>query len=234
MATTYELATDAIRGVYDRRLSTPAILDESQFFPQGARFHANWRQIRDEALGVARDLGKVPRFHELMASQASISANDDRDWRMFILSAYGVPVSGHLARCPCLAALLAESPDVLSAAFSFLAPGKHIPEHRGPFRGILRFHLGLSVPVDDQGRTGTILRIDDVDHRIGDGDCLLWDDTYRHEVWNRSDDLRVALLLDVRRRGMPRALRILSRVLVGAIGLGVRWQLARGTQVQVG
>ena len=41
---------------------------------------------------------------------------------------------------------------MLSACLSFVAPGKHIPVHRGPFRGVLRFHLGLIVPPDADGR----------------------------------------------------------------------------------
>ena len=51
-------------------------------------------------------------------------------------------------------ALLDEAPEVMSVRLSFLAPGKHIPEHRGPFRAILRFHLMLSVPRDADGQTG--------------------------------------------------------------------------------
>ena len=120
------------------------------------------------------------------------------------------------------------------AAFSFLAPGKHIPEHRGPFRGIIRFHLGLSGAVDDHGRPGAILRIDGVDHRLADGDMLLWDDTFPHEVWNRTSHLRVALLLDVRRGHLPASLHLLTSVLVTAIASGFRWQMATGKPLTIG
>ena len=34
--------------------------------------------------------------------------------------------------------------------FSILAPGKRIPPHDGPYKGVLRYHLGLDGP----GRTG--------------------------------------------------------------------------------
>lgn len=51
-----------------------------------------------------------------MIQQESISANDARDWRMFIMKAYGQPIARNLARCPTLAALIASSPDVLSAS----------------------------------------------------------------------------------------------------------------------
>jgi aspartate beta-hydroxylase len=122
----------------------------------------------------------------------------------------------------------------LSAAFSFLAPGKHIPEHCGPFRGIVRFHLSLSAAPDDTGQPGTVLRIDGRDHRLADGEMLLWDDTFRHEVWNRTSQLRIALLLDVRREHMPTALRLLSAILVAGIASGFRWQLAMGKSLSIG
>jgi len=78
---------------------------------------------------------------------------------------------------------------VMSCPFSFLAPGKHIPEHRGPLRAILRFHLMLSTPCDKDGIPACIMNIDGLPYRLGDGESLLWDDTYRHEVWNRSNQV---------------------------------------------
>lgn len=224
MSVAYELSSGLVRWIYDRRLSDPAILDTDTRFPGARHFIDAWPALHDEALRLARDIGKVPRFHELMAEQASISANDGRDWRVFVLKAYGVPATRNLVRCPQLAALLHTEPDVLSATLSFLAPHKHIPPHRGPFRGILRFYLGLSVPTDADGIPETVLTIDGVDHRIGNGESLLWDDTFPHEVRNNSDKPRIALLLDVRRRDMPVDMELLSRILIGIAGTVIRFQ----------
>ena len=221
----YDRAAHVVRGIYDRRIATPAILDAAHYFPNAQRFTRRWTDIRREALGVAATLPKVPRFHDLMPAQADISANDGRDWRMFIMKAYGVSNSENLARAPTVAALLDEAPEVLSATFSFLAPGKHIPEHRGPFRAILRFHLMLSMPNDDSGRPACVMNVDGVPFRLADGDSLLWDDTYPHEAWNRSDDVRIALLLDVWRKDMPVDITLLSR----AILFGTKTAIRMGT-----
>lgn len=212
----YDHAVGAVRAIYDYRLDTPATLDAAHYFPQAARFVAACPAIRGEALAVVETLNKVPRFHDLMPQQADISAGDGRDWRMFILKAYGVPVAENSARAPTVGALLDAAPEVVSAVFSFLAPGKHIPRHRGPFRGILRFHLMLSMPTDAQGVPACELNIDGVPFRLGEGDSLLWDDTYPHEVWNRSDRLRIALLLDIWRRDMPTDIALLSHALMAA------------------
>ncbi|HTQ13605.1 MAG TPA: aspartyl/asparaginyl beta-hydroxylase domain-containing protein [Rhizomicrobium sp.] len=214
MTTLYGRAGDALRWIYDHRIEAPPVLDAARDFPNGARFVCAWRDMRREALAIRME--QAPRFHDIMAEQTEISANDGRDWRMFVMKAYGAEVPANLARCPTVARLLGECPDVLSATFSYLAPGKHIPVHRGPFRGILRFHLGLSMPRGADGVPGAILWVDGVPHRLGDGECMLWDDTYPHEVLNTTEEMRVALLLDVWRPRQPADMAALSSAIVGA------------------
>lgn len=217
----YDHAAGLLRNIYGWRISDPPILDSVAHFPDSERFSTAWRQLRDEALGIADNLSAVPRFHELMPQQMAISANDQRDWRMFVVKAYGVMVSKNAARCPALAELVSSNPEVLSATLSFLAPRKHVPEHRGPFRGVIRYYLGLSVPLTPDGQPGTVLTIDGTEHRIGNGQSLLWD-TFTHEVRNNTNEVRIALLLDVRRHGMPLDMEVLSKLLISAAGIAVR------------
>jgi aspartate beta-hydroxylase len=209
----YDRAAVVVRAIYDQRINTPAILDPSQFFPNARRFTQAWQDIRREALKVAESLPRIPRFHDIMPAQADISANDGRDWRLFIMKAYGVAFPDKLAQCPTVAAILDHVPEAISCSFSFIAPGKHVPRHRGPFRGILRFHLMLSMPEDKDGLPECELYIDDEPYRLRDGQSLLWDDTFPHEVLNRSDKVRIALLLDVWRPHMPADMRVLSNAI---------------------
>jgi hypothetical protein len=46
---------------------------------------------------------------------------------------------------------------------------------------------------------------------MGDGEWLLWDDTYYHEVWNDSEDVRIAHFLDIWRPHMPPDMWIMSK-----------------------
>ncbi len=224
MSLLYDLSANAVRRIYDARIDTPPVLDAGAYFPGAARFMSSWPAIRDEALALATRMQAIPRFHDIMPAQAEISANDGKDWRLFVLKVYGAEMDDNMAACPTLASIVSSTPDVLSATLSFLAPHKHIPRHRGPFRGVLRYQLGLSVPVDAEGRPAAVLSLNDQEYRIGDGEHLLWDDTYPHEVWNNSDQLRVALLLDVRRRHMSMDMRVLSRALIASVGLVARWR----------
>ena len=222
MAGLYTVAGNGLRWLYDRRLEGPAILDQESNFPAGRRFAESWEGLRDEAFSLASTFERIPRFHEIMRQQTEISANDGRDWRVFVAKAYGTGISRNLAHCPILAGLLDAHPEIVSATYSYLAPGKHIPVHRGPFRGVLRFHLGLSMPLDENGNLGATLWIDGVPRRLADGDTLLWDDTYPHEVMNATGKVRVALLLDVYRPGMPIDLAVLSSFLIATVGAIVR------------
>jgi aspartate beta-hydroxylase len=218
----YDGASAWLRGVYGRGIATPAVLDSGVYFPSAGRFEAQWEALRDEALAIKADLSSVPRFQDIMAQQEDIAFADRREWRMFVVKAYGVGIPANAARCPRLAAIVAQCPEVLTATLSFLAPYKHIPLHRGPFRGVIRYYLALSVPPAEDGGPGTTLTIDGKDHRVGDGQALLWDDTFPHEVSNRAGDVRIALLLDVRRRGMPLRLELLTRLLIAAVAMAVR------------
>jgi aspartate beta-hydroxylase len=211
----YEFGTAVLRSIYQARISSPPIFDPPQaHFPGSLRFTDAWTAIRAEALAIAGQLETVPKFQELMPEQTAISANDGRDWRMFVLKAYGIEVLPNLAACPVLAGLIRQAPAVTSAALSFLAPHKHIPPHYGPFKGILRFHLMLRMPLDADGKPTAVLKVDGAEYLLADGDCLLWDDTYQHEVCNQSDSVRIALLLDVWRPAMPLDMQVLSRLIV--------------------
>lgn len=224
MDSLYDLSSRAIRRVYDARIKTPPVLDTGTYFPDAQRFLSSWPALRREALAVLESAQPIPRFHEIMPSQAEISAQDGKDWRMLLLKVYGQENKANMASCPILADIVNSSPEVLSATLSFLAPRKHIPRHSGPFRGILRFQLNLEVPTDADGRPSAVLWLAGQEHRLGNGEHLLWDDTFPHEVWNHSDQTRIALLLDVRRPDMPLDLRLLSRAVTAGVGMVARWR----------
>jgi aspartate beta-hydroxylase len=220
----YDQSATLIRRIYDSRIEGPPILDADRYFPEAKVFAGAWREIRAEADALVARLHSVPRFHEIMREQTAISANDARDWRIFVLKAYGVACARNMDACPQLAAIVDGMPRVLSASISYMAPRKHIPAHRGPFRGVVRFYLGLSVPRRADGSPAAVLKVDGREYRVGDGEWLLWDDTYPHEVLNQSDQVRSVLLLDVWRRDMPLDMELFSRLLIGAVGAGVRWR----------
>ena len=90
--------------------------------------------------------------------------------------------------------LLKRIPGMKTAFFSILGPHKHVPAHRGPFKGVLRLLLAPRIPEPAEKcgiRVGTHTRTWD------EGKALVFDDTVRHEVWNHTDGVRVVLFVDV-------------------------------------
>src|SRR5690606_823226 len=68
-----------------------------------------------------------------------------------------------------------------------------IPPHRGPYAGVLRYHLGLIVP---EPISEVKIRVDKDFGYWEEGKSLIFDDTYEHEVWNNTDNYRVVLFVD--------------------------------------
>ncbi|MDO6416751.1 aspartyl/asparaginyl beta-hydroxylase domain-containing protein [Sphingomonas sp. BIUV-7] len=165
---------------------------DPDLFDWTAMLRANWQAIRDEALAVVRQPDLVPLLDEISPDHQDIAPPGK--WRSFFLHGYGFSVPENLARCPRTADLVARIPGLNSAFFSILAPGAHIPAHRGVTKALLTCHLGLIVP---EGRLEMAVGPETV--RWAPGETILFDDSWTHEVWNETAETRVILLLQVKR-----------------------------------
>lgn len=74
--------------------------------------------------------------------------------------------------------------------FSWLQPGTVVVPHCGPTNARLRCHLGLRVP------DGAKFRIGDEWTGWEEGKCLVFDDSFEHEVIHEGHESRVILLMD--------------------------------------
>jgi beta-hydroxylase len=169
----------------------PVFFDERDFL-WTAGLEAHWETIRRELDAVLAHREALPNFQDISTDQASIT-NDDR-WKTYFLYGFGFRSDANCARCPETARLVAAVPGMQTAMFSILAPGKHIPDHCGPYKGLIRYHLALKVPKD---AARCRIRVDDRFATWTEGESLLFDDTYEHEVWNDTDEIRVVLFLDI-------------------------------------
>jgi aspartyl/asparaginyl beta-hydroxylase (cupin superfamily) len=190
-------------------------------FPWIPELEGSWEVIRGELDGVLAYREALPNFQDISVDQASITADDG--WKTFFFVGYGFRSAANCARCPRTAALIDAIPGVTTAFFSILAPHKRIPEHRGPWRGVLRYHLALQVP--EPATSCGICVGGEVAH-WQEGHSLLFDDGYDHFAWNDTDGVRVVLFVDVIRplRGPARPL---NRGLIEAIGRSPYIQDAR-------
>jgi beta-hydroxylase len=191
-------------------VGTGPILDNADF-PWVETLEDHWRAVRDELDAVLVHPEDIPAFHQLSPDQQRISKGDN--WKTFAFYIYGNRVAENCALCPTTAALLDGLPGLQNAWFSILAPHYHIPPHRGPTRAVIRCHLGLQVPEDSDN---CWLRVDDRICHWQTGRCLVFDDTYEHEVRNDTGEVRVVLFLDFD-RPMDLPGRLVNRLLIAAI-----------------
>ena len=184
----------------------PVFYDVDEVRPELAGLRRRFPAIRQELQSLL-DNTEAPRAHDVDRMQTYISATTEKDWRVFYLELIGEKPEANRSRCPVTCAALDRVPGVFQALFSILDPGKSIPSHYGPYRGYLRYHLGLIVPKQDPPQ----LRVKDEVYTWQEGEDVLWDDTWEHEVINHCKDRRVVLIVDIR-RPMPLPLTALNRL----------------------
>ena len=181
---------------YNSKIKTPAYLDFEEFFPDHKILEENWTEIRQEVEGVIRSGKTLPKFHEIDDGQSYISDNDGSSWSLINLLLYDMWHPKNVGLCPKTTSLIKRLSGVKSAYFSVLSPGKIIPPHVGPYKGIIRYQLALSVPKNGECK----LVVDGKDYFWKEGEGVLFDDTYLHAVQNNTEEVRIALLLDVKRK----------------------------------
>lgn len=195
----YRFWRELMRKPYEKAFPTPAVADDLlDQFPQAKELRENFAAFRAEALAVAtgRDL---PANHEIMPEQKTFYDHDQIPWKMVALRAYSYDYESNLKQMPLMADFLRRNPHVVSATVSVFPGGKHLRPHRGPWKGVWRYHLAYLVEDLGEGRTSGELLIDGKTHYLRTGDDLLWDDTFMHAAINRSETPRIVLLLDVLR-----------------------------------
>ena len=162
----------------------------NELFPWAAQLEANWQAIRDEADAVLKHRHAIPPMGTVSPDHKRL--DPERKWQSFFLSAYGVRADVNCARCPETTRLVENIPGLKTAMFSIHAPGMHIPSHVGVSKFLINGHLGLRVPKD---RDKCRIMVDGKLYTWAEGKFIAFDETYRHEVWNDTDESRVILLV---------------------------------------
>ncbi len=184
---------------FDRLLMRSTAIEEHQVFPNALfdwtpYLEANTPAIRAEAQSLLGDAMSIPSIREISPDHDKIAL--DGKWRSFFLHAYGVKIKANCARCPETARILQNIPGLLSAFYSVMLAGAHVPRHTGPTKAILTGHLGLIIP---SRRENCHMEVGDHNIVWEKGRLVVFDDMYPHEVWNDTDEDRVILLLHVKR-----------------------------------
>lgn len=188
-----------LRDPVNRWLARQSRIGNDAFFDPSVvtgleRLQPHWRAIREELQGLLAQRDDIPPLGEISPDHRRIATTTK--WKSFFFKGYGFRSDPNCALCPRTAELIDQVPGVVVAFYSIMEPGTHVPPHRGLTKAWLNCHLGLMVPT---GSERCEIEVDGMLAQWHEGEWLVFDETYRHEVWNETGEPRVVLFLQVRR-----------------------------------
>jgi aspartyl/asparaginyl beta-hydroxylase (cupin superfamily) len=185
---------------------------EPELFPWVAGTESNWKAVRKELDPLMVHREEIPNFQDVSKAQEALTQGDQ--WKTFLFYSFGNKFKENCERCPETVRLLHRIPGMKRAMFSILAPHKHIPPHRGPFKGVLRYHLGLMIP-EPEGSSR--IRVSNDVRAWKEGKSLIFDDSFEQEARNDNDSYRVVLFVDFVRPTIP-PIAIVNHLIIWARG----------------
>jgi len=184
------MVRDLVEGVLFYRDGDKTFFEPNDF-PWVSKIEAEWKAVRAELDVLMAHREEIPNFQDFSKAQKALTQGDE--WKTFFLYSFGHKLKENCVRCPETDRIVNLIPGMKTAMFSILSPRKHIPPHRGPYKGVLRYHLGLIIPEppgSSRIRVGTDFR------SWQEGKSMIFDDSNEHEAWNENDSYRVVLFVD--------------------------------------
>jgi len=189
--------------------------------PWAGQLRAAFPEIRAEAIRVLEEERRLPNFVPDTARVEDYVSGDGPapSWEAFFFYRRGERFDANHRRCPATSAVLEsielcriaeQAPEIL---FSVLKPGSHINPHHGVSNVRLVMHLPLVVPDDC-----ALNLVDRGEHRWQEGRLVMFDDTFLHEAWNRSDQTRIVLLMDCWNPHLTPVEKVAVKQLIETIG----------------
>lgn len=144
-------------------------------------------EIKKEALSIfSKNLMSEHPQNEDLANEGT--------WKTFFFYKNGIKYPDNMALCPYTSNVIDSIPGTSRAGrvyFSAMTQGTHVKAHCGPHNFKLRCHLGLVTSPK------AVIRVGEETRYWEDGRCIVFDDSFEHEVWNKSHLTRIVLILDV-------------------------------------
>jgi aspartate beta-hydroxylase len=198
----------------------PAPYLDRALFPWIGELEAATSSIREELLQLLPSAqGRERVFtNEDLERQNLRGLDAAPSWNGYYFYRHGERRDDNCRACPITTATLEKlplahvpehGPEVL---FSVFTPGTHLLPHRGVTNTRLVGHLPLIVPPDCALNVGGKI------HEWQVGRVVVFDDTYEHEAWNRSQEIRVVLIFDIWHPGLTAAERAAVTNVVVAAG----------------
>ena len=168
----------------------PSYFYNSEQFKQLHFLEENFAIIREELI----ELISAEKEQEWLRTFPDyVKADRDKAWKVFSFLFFMMKNPVHRALCKKTTELIDQIPELISCDFSYMEPNTHILPHKGYSRMVLRCHLPLIVP--NPADCG--IRVGNETRHWEEGKLLIFDDSFEHEAWNKSNERRVVLMFDI-------------------------------------
>lgn len=192
------IITLVLSGIY---INPPFIEDYSKIFPDSVFIEKNADIIINEFKTYNKNI--LPDCIRKSNPGFKIENSNDNDscWRAIFLKKLGVLDNSMIKYFPETIKLL-QSKQIHNAFFSILDPGVEIPPHVGYYKGYLRYHMGIIIPNNDSSNENDKAYIvcGNKKYIWKEKKGIVFDDMYLHYVRNPTNQMRVVLYLDIKRK----------------------------------
>ncbi len=159
-------------------------------FPALEIISNNWQLILEEIVDYERNFGKVRGLDTYLPP----STSSEIAWSNIYLENFMWRFWNNRKYFPKTCNLLNAIPDCTLAAISILSPKSIIKPHYGDTNGIIRVHLGLSIP---KPYPTCGIKVASEERGWKDGELTIFSEAHLHSTWNNSDDRRYLLVFDI-------------------------------------
>lgn len=122
-----------------------------------------------------------------------VKSDKQKAWQIFSFMFFTIRYVDNASICPQTAELIYSIPEILSCDFSYLKANTHVLPHKGYSKMVLRCHLPLIIPNEEL----CAIRVGDEVRHWKEGELMIFDDSFEHEAWNKSDEDRIVLMFDI-------------------------------------
>jgi hypothetical protein len=183
----------------------PFIYDYHELFPASIEIENNADKIIHEFKSYKNRPECIRKTNP--GYKIEINSSKDNCWRAIYLKKMGKIQDELIPFFPITTELLKDK-QIHNAIFSILDPGVEISEHKGYYKGYLRYHLGVVIP-DKTDKAYIVCGGEKYTWKEREG--ILFDDMYLHHVKNPTNQRRVVLYLDVKRESNSDLINLINQ-----------------------
>ena len=158
-----------------------------------------------------------PALHSEQVGKVSSDIDKNKKWKSIILYAFNKKTE-YSKYFPYTMSLLKKTPSTL-AMFSIMEPGAVLTPHHGVYSGVLRYHLALKTPKENNKCCINILDKEDniIKRSWKEGEDIYFDDMYTHWVENNTNEHRIILFVDIKKKFNNFFINIINNIVLFTI-----------------